>query len=82
MMASFFVDFTLSDNDKKLLIVLLFVLILLFIIVGLIGWLIRFVTVRFEGRMDYEITMPSSIASFKRRNNSGNMVERKTTVSS
>ena len=45
MMASFFVDFTLSDNDKKLLIVLLFV----------IGWLIRFVTVRFEGRMDYEI---------------------------
>lgn len=49
------VDFTLTDNDKKLLVVLLFVLILLFIVVGLLGWLIRFVSVRFEGRMDYEI---------------------------
>ena len=51
----FLVDFTLSENDKRLLIVLLCILVLLFIIVGLIGVLIRFVTIRFSKRMDYEV---------------------------
>lgn len=50
-----FVEFTLNDSDKRLLIVLLFVLVLLFIIVGLIGYLVRFVSQRMAGRMDYEI---------------------------
>ncbi len=49
------IDFSLNESDKRLLIVLLVIMIFLFIIVGLIGALIRFVTIRFGKRMDYEV---------------------------
>ena len=50
-----FIDFAMNENDKRLLIVLLFILVFLFLIIGLIGALIRFVTIRFGKRMDYEL---------------------------
>ncbi len=51
----FLFDFSLNESDKRLLIILLVIMIFLFIIVGLIGALIRFVTNRFGRRMDYEV---------------------------
>ncbi len=51
----YLVDFSLNESDKRLLIILLVVMVFLFIIIGLIGALIRFVTVRFGKRMDYEV---------------------------
>ena len=50
-----FIDFSMNENDKRLLIILLFILVFLFLIIGLIGALIRFVTIRFGKRMDYEM---------------------------
>lgn len=51
----FFVEFALNENDKRLMIILLFIMVFLFLIVGLIGMLIRFVTTKFGKRMDYEV---------------------------
>lgn len=51
----FLVEFALNENDKRLLIILLFILVFLFIIVGMIGMLIRFITIKFGRRMDYEV---------------------------
>lgn len=50
-----FVEMTLSQNDKRLLFVLLIVFVILFILLGLIGALIRKVSGTFARRMDYEI---------------------------
>jgi len=50
-----FVDVTLSQSDKKLIFIFLFVFIVAFILLGLIGVLIRRVTKIMETRMDYEI---------------------------
>jgi len=48
-------DFTINEGDKRLLIVLLVFSLLFLLIIGLVGILIRFLTNRFSGRMDYEI---------------------------
>lgn len=48
-------DFTLNEGDKRLLIVLLVFALLFLLIIGLFGVLIRFLTNKFAGRMDYEI---------------------------
>lgn len=50
-----FVDVTLSQSDKKLIFIFLFVFIVVFILLGLIGVLIRRITLIMETRMDYEI---------------------------
>lgn len=51
----YLIDFALNENDKRLLIILLFIMVFLFIIIGLIGALIRYVTIKFGRRMDYEV---------------------------
>lgn len=51
----FLIEFALNDNDKRLLIVLLFILVFLFLIIGLLGALIRFITIKFGERMNYEV---------------------------
>lgn len=52
---NFLIDFALNENDKRLLIILLFFLVFIFLIIGLIGTLIRLVTIKFGRRMDYEV---------------------------
>ena len=54
-MMNSFVEMTLSQNDKRLLFVLLIVFVILFVLLGLIGALIRKVSTTFAARMDYEI---------------------------
>jgi hypothetical protein len=44
-----FIEVSMSDNDRKLLIVLMVILVLLFILLGLIGMLIRF-TMQQQGK--------------------------------
>lgn len=50
-----FVNVTMSDNDKKLLIVLLVFVLLFFIVFGLIGMGIRWLTKYFSSRVDVEM---------------------------
>lgn len=50
-----FVEMTLSQNDKRLLFVLLIVFVILFVLLGIIGALVRKVSSTFAKRMDYEI---------------------------
>ncbi|MBR5991098.1 MAG: hypothetical protein IK034_04665, partial [Bacilli bacterium] len=50
-----FVEFALSENDKRLLFILLIVFLIIFLILGLIGVLIRTISRAFSRRIDYEI---------------------------
>jgi hypothetical protein len=47
-----FIEVSMSDNDRKLLIVLMVILVLLFILLGLIGMLIRFTMQQQAKRID------------------------------
>jgi len=47
-----FIEVSMSDNDRKLLIVLMIILVLLFILLGLIGMLIRFTMQQQAKRID------------------------------
>ncbi len=51
----YYVEFALSENDKRLLFILLIVFLVIFLILGLIGVLIRTISKVFSRRMDYEI---------------------------
>ncbi len=77
------VDFSLNESDKRLLIILLIVMIFLFIIIGLIGALIRSITIRFGKRMDYEvhevvilrvITTPEQLKKYGRVKNNRQLI--------
>ena len=50
-----YVEFALSENDKRLLFILLIVFLIIFLLLGLIGVLIRSVSKVFSKRIDYEI---------------------------
>ena len=49
------VEFALSENDKRLLFILLIVFLIIFLILGLIGVLMRTISKSFSRRIDYEI---------------------------
>jgi hypothetical protein len=49
------IDISLNETDRRLLIVLLIVLILFFVLLGLLGMLIRWISIEFAKRMDYEL---------------------------
>ena len=51
----YYVEFALSENDKRLLFILLIVFLIIFLLLGLIGVLIRTISKVFSRRMDYEI---------------------------
>ncbi len=50
-----FIDITLNETDRRLLIVLLIVMVLFFVLLGLLGMLIRWISLEFAKRMDYEL---------------------------
>jgi hypothetical protein len=53
-----FIEVSMSDNDRKLLIVLMVVLVLLFILLGLIGMLVRYTMIQQGKRIDNYVHDP------------------------
>ena len=51
----YYVEFALSENDKRLLFILLIVFLIIFLLLGLLGVLIRTISKAFSRRIDYEI---------------------------
>jgi hypothetical protein len=58
MIGRVFVEITMSENDRKLLIILLVLAVLVFILLGLLGMLLRYVMQRQGKRMDYYMHDP------------------------
>lgn len=74
----FLVGITLNESDRRLLITLLIVILLLFLLLGLLGMVIRAITIRMSKRMDYEIhdtvvyrviQTPEALAKYGRKKN-------------